>query len=117
MRPTTPVPAPARLTRSSATCSASPARCWTGSTSIRPRGTRVPRLQHEELLGRPQGEASTVIRARVIQARAVQQERFAKEKGRLYANGAMQPAQIRKYCGVNGDVEELLRSAIQQLDA
>jgi magnesium chelatase family protein len=75
----------------------------------------VPRLQHEELLGRPQGEASTVIRARVIQARAVQQERFAKEKGRLYANGAMQPAQIRKYCGVNGEVKELLRSAIQQL--
>jgi magnesium chelatase family protein len=75
----------------------------------------VPRLQHEELLGRPQGEASIVIRARVIQARAVQQERFAKEKGRLYANGAMQPAQIRKYCGVNGEVKELLRSAIQQL--
>ena len=75
----------------------------------------VPRLHHEELLGRPQGEPSTVIRARVIQARAVQQERFAKEKGRLYANGAMQPAQIRKYCGVNGEVKELLRSAIQQL--
>ena len=71
----------------------------------------VPRLQHEELLGRPQGEPSTVIRARVIQARALQQERFAKERGRLYANGAMQPAQIRKYCGVNGEVRELLRSA------
>src|SRR6266567_2848724 len=51
----------------------------------------VPRLQHEELLGRPQGEPSTVIRARVMQA------------------------QIRKYCGVNGEVKELLRSAIQQL--
>ena len=75
----------------------------------------VPRLQHEELLGRPQGEPSTVIRARVIQARALQQERFAKERGRLYANGAMQPAQIRKYCGVNGEVKDLLRSAIQQL--
>jgi magnesium chelatase family protein len=27
----------------------------------------------------------------------------------------MQPFQIRKYCGVNGEVKELLRSAIQQL--
>jgi magnesium chelatase family protein len=75
----------------------------------------VPRLQHEELLGRPQGEPSAVIRDRVMQARALQQERFAKERGKLYANGAMQAAQIRKYCGVNSEVKELLRSAIQQL--
>jgi magnesium chelatase family protein len=75
----------------------------------------VPRLQHEELLGRPQGEPSAVIRKRVMQARAIQQERFAKERGKLYANGAMQAAQIRKYCGVNSEVKELLRSAIQQL--
>jgi magnesium chelatase family protein len=75
----------------------------------------VPRLQHEELLGRPQGEPSTVIRARVVQARQIQQERFAKERGKLYANGAMQAGQIRRFCVVNGEVKELLRSAIQQL--
>ena len=75
----------------------------------------VPRLQHEELLGRPQGEPSTVIRARVMQARAVQQERFAKEPGRLYANGAMQAGQIRKHCQVDGGGKELLGTAIQQL--
>ena len=40
-----------------------------------------------------------MIRARVIEARAVQQERFAKEKCRLYANGAMQPAQIWERSG------------------
>jgi magnesium chelatase family protein len=75
----------------------------------------VPRLQHEELLGRPQGEPSAVIRERVIQARAIQQARFAKERGKLYANGAMQAGQIRKYCRVEGAVKELLGSAIQQL--
>jgi magnesium chelatase family protein len=75
----------------------------------------VPRLQHEELLGRPQGEPSTVIRARVMKARMVQQERFQRERGKLYANGAMQPGQIRRFCAVNGEVRELLRSAIQQL--
>ena len=72
----------------------------------------VPRLQHEELLGRPQGEPSAVIRARVTKARQAQQARFAKERGKLYANGAMEAGQIRKYCAVNGEVEELLRSAI-----
>jgi predicted ATPase with chaperone activity len=75
----------------------------------------VPRLQHEELLGRPQGEPSTVIRARVIQALQALQARFAKERGKLYANGAMEAGQIRKYCGVDGEVKELLRSAIQPL--
>jgi magnesium chelatase family protein len=75
----------------------------------------VPRLQHEELLGRPQGEPSTVIRERVVQARAIQQERFCKERGKLYANGAMQPGQIRKHCRVDGAVKDLLGAAIQQL--
>jgi magnesium chelatase family protein len=75
----------------------------------------VPRLQHDELLGRPQGEPSAAIRERVLAARAIQQERFCKEKGKLYANGAMQAAQIRKHCSVDGEVKELLRGAIQQL--
>ena len=48
-------------------------------------------------------------------ARAIQQERFCKEKGKLYANGAMQAGQIRKHCPVDGEVKELLRGAIQQL--
>jgi hypothetical protein len=43
-----------------------------GATSIRPEGTRVPRLQHEELLGRPQGEPSATIRERVVKARQMQ---------------------------------------------
>src|SRR5207247_8850740 len=77
--------------------------------------TRVPRLQHEELPGRPQGEPSAVIRERVIAARKVQQERFCKERGKLYANGAMQAGQIRKFCRVEGAVKELLGGAIQQL--
>ena len=76
----------------------------------------VPRLQHEELLGRPQGEASVVIRARVIQARQAQQARFAKERRPLYANGAMEAGQIRKFCAVDGEVKELLRSAFHDED-
>jgi hypothetical protein len=75
----------------------------------------VPRLQQEELLGRPQGEPSAVIRERVIQARKLQQERFCKERRKLYADGSMQAAQIRRHCRVEGAVKELLASAIQQL--
>jgi magnesium chelatase family protein len=75
----------------------------------------VPRLQHEELLGRPQGEPSAVIRERVVKARQIQQQRFENERRPLYANGAMEAGQIRKYSPVDGEVKELLRSAIQQL--
>ena len=53
-----------------------------------------------------------MIRARVMQARQIQQERFAKERGKLYVNGAMQAGQIRRFCGVNGEAKELLRSAL-----
>src|SRR6185437_14820417 len=35
----------------------------------------VPRLQHEELLGRPQGEPSAAIREEVVKARHIQQAR------------------------------------------
>jgi hypothetical protein len=74
----------------------------------------VPRLQHEELLGRPQGEPSAVIRERVVKARQIQQERFANERRPLYANGAMEAGQIRKYSSVDREGKELVRSAIQQ---
>src|SRR2546423_8435693 len=58
----------------------------------------VPRLQHEELLGRPQGELSAVIRERVVKARQMQQERFAKERRPLYSNRAMGTGQEPKVC-------------------
>ena len=67
-----------------------------------------------ELLGRPQGEPSAAIRERVAKARQIQQERLAKERRPLYASGAMEAGQIRKYCSVDGEVKELLRSAIRQ---
>jgi magnesium chelatase family protein len=76
---------------------------------------KVPRLQHEELLGRPQGEPSATIRARVVQARKLQQARFANERRPLNANRAMEAGQIRQFCPVDGEVKDLLRSAIQQL--
>jgi predicted ATPase with chaperone activity len=56
-----------------------------------------------------------VIRAWVTKARQAQQARFAKERGKLYAYGAMEAGQIRKFCPVDGEVKELLRAAIQQL--
>jgi magnesium chelatase family protein len=51
----------------------------------------------------------------VMKARAIQTVRFQKERGKLYANAAMQSAQLRKYCAVSHPVKELLRGAIQQL--
>ena len=47
----------------------------------------VPRLQHEELLGRPQGEPSAMIRERVVEARQLQQERFARAAAAVCERG------------------------------
>jgi magnesium chelatase family protein len=73
----------------------------------------VPRLRHDELLSSRPGEASDEVRARVIQARAIQRRRFA---GASIANNAqMRPRDIRQHCVLSDDVQRLLRTAIEQL--
>jgi len=82
----------------------------------------VPRLPEADLLSTAAGEPSAAIRARVVAARQVQQARFGDEASRrrgesamVYANGAMGPRQIKKYCQVGATAKDLLKVAIQQL--
>jgi len=74
----------------------------------------VPRLKQDELTAPPRGETSAAIRERVLCARAVQAERFAKAKG-LYCNAHMGARQIQKFCDVQGDARALLSAAIDQM--
>lgn len=73
----------------------------------------VPPLTKEELVSKPRGEASNAIRARVTMARRRQQERF--RGARIHNNASMSARQLRQYCRLGLDAQQLLQSAIDQL--
>jgi magnesium chelatase family protein len=73
----------------------------------------VPRLKKEELSSRSAGEPSQAIRERVSRARDVQIKRF--EKTQVRCNARMLPKQVREFCKLDADAENLLKSAILQL--
>ena len=73
----------------------------------------VPRLKKEELISQPTGEESKIIRKRVGRAREIQEERF---KGtRIHCNARMLPKQVKEFCKLEKEAEELLKAAILQL--
>ena len=73
----------------------------------------VPAVKFDELRGRgiPQGESSAVVRERVIKAREIQLARF---EGKAFSNSAMSPKQIRTFCALDNDSENLLERAMQR---
>ena len=72
----------------------------------------VPAVKFNELRGRgtPQGDSSETIRERVIKARDVQLARFNGDG--IYSNSAMSPKQIRTFCGLDDQSEDLLEKAM-----
>lgn len=73
----------------------------------------VPALKPLELLQIPKAESSSEIKARTGQARKIQQERY-KNSG-IYANAQMSQKQIKQFCVLTNDSEELLKTAIEEL--
>ncbi len=71
----------------------------------------VPAVKYKELRGTTDAPSSAEIRERVLKARAIQQQRFAGEKG-VYANAQMSPKMIRKYCEITADGEKALEQAM-----
>lgn len=72
----------------------------------------VPRLTKEELMGKPTGEPSAVIRARVERARQVQRERFAGMA--IFTNAQMGVKEIKSFCRLSPAGEALLASAVDR---
>ncbi len=72
----------------------------------------VPAVQYRELRGGAANEGSEEIRARVLAARERQHERFAAD--RIHANAQMSTRQIRTYCELSSEAENLLERAMQQ---
>ena len=72
----------------------------------------VPAVNFKELRGKgvPAGESSEAIRQRVIKAREIQLKRFAGDG--VFSNSAMSSAQIRKFCVLDAESENLLERAM-----
>jgi magnesium chelatase family protein len=72
----------------------------------------VPAVKFRELSGEPatEAESSGAIRERVMHARERQQKRLAGEK--LFANAAMTPRMIRRYCRIDAESEHMLEQAM-----
>ncbi len=73
----------------------------------------VPALEFGELSSRPSGETSAQIRARVNAAREIQSRRFAGSD--VTCNAYMEPEQLRRFCTLTPECEELMREAFNAL--
>lgn len=73
----------------------------------------VPRLKQNELINKAPGEPSANIRARVRNARDIQNKRFAGTK--IFCNAQMTPRHLKLHCKLNVDAESMLKQAIEQL--
>ncbi len=74
----------------------------------------VPAVKFKELASSSTGEKSSEIRKRVISAREIQQLRFSGIKN-IYKNADMASKEIRKFCKVDNQCEELLKMAMTRL--
>ncbi|MFT4770181.1 MAG: magnesium chelatase family protein [Cryomorphaceae bacterium] len=68
----------------------------------------------EELRNRENGESSRSIRARVIEARNIQTNRYKGEK-EIYSNAQITPKMQKKYCEIDPAGEALLKNAVERL--
>jgi magnesium chelatase family protein len=75
----------------------------------------VPAVKHETLLRPHVAEASAEIRARVLKARQIQQERFA-AKRKVRCNAQMGSKDIKAFVPLDTDSESLLRMALTELN-
>jgi magnesium chelatase family protein len=74
----------------------------------------VPAVRYKDLAGQSSGEKSIDIQERVQKAREIQNTRFDKET-HLFCNADMQAKDIRKFCKLDENGQELLKNAITKL--
>lgn len=73
----------------------------------------VPPVPFREMTDDRPGTASGDMRSQVIKAREIQRQRFGTDRTKV--NGRMSPRQIRKYCKLDTEAENLLKSAMEQM--
>lgn len=73
-------------------------------------------LPVDDLRTKSDGECSAEIRKRVVAARKIQAERFAKSAKAAKINAAMDASDIRKYCGLGDEQASILAAAMEELN-
>ena len=73
----------------------------------------MPQVKFRDIVSKGEGEGSEKIRERVSRARARQLERFRGLK--LYANAQMGTKEIKKFCPVGVEGQQLLEMAVTRL--
>ena len=73
----------------------------------------VPAIKYKELVSKDNPETSIVIKGRVKKARDIQLRRFQGEG--IFANSHMHHKQIKKYCALTDEAQNLLKAAIEEL--
>jgi magnesium chelatase family protein len=77
----------------------------------------VPRVDYEKLSVDRVGETSECIRARVQDARDIQNRRFSKNGSTdIVCNADMRVGEIRQFCKVGDEGQRLMRAAMTQLN-
>jgi magnesium chelatase family protein len=76
----------------------------------------VPSLRFEEIARKEVGESSAAIRERVTKARRIQIERFreTKRKRPIFSNAQMETRDLKRFCPITKDSEDLLKRAIER---
>ena len=73
----------------------------------------VPAVTYEEIRRSPLGESTKSIKNRVLQAREIQRKRF--ENTLVRNNSDMRSSDIRKYCRIDMETENLIEKAVTKL--
>jgi magnesium chelatase family protein len=79
---------------------------------------QVPRVEYDKLSDDRLGEPSADMRNRIEDARGRQRIRFdsiTDKRYFIYSNAEMRNAEIRKYCKLDDECQNLMRSAMQQM--
>lgn len=75
----------------------------------------VPAVETEKIVGVvPRGESSLVIREKVVNARQIQDKRFAGSK--VYCNAQMKNKQTKEFCSLDGVGTKILKLAMEKYD-
>jgi magnesium chelatase family protein len=74
----------------------------------------VPALSYDELAQKTPGEDSLSMRTKVVEARKLQTERFSGES-KIFCNAHMEAKHIRKFCDLEKNSQDLLKTAIEKL--
>jgi magnesium chelatase family protein len=72
-------------------------------------------VDYQKLSGLEKGESSAAIRERIVAARKIQQDRYAKDR-HVHCNAGMQPKHSRKYCRPSDDAAQLLKTAVAEMN-